>query len=195
MKKAKTVTQAWITPAQIQEASLKLFGEKWREGFQDFFDMSYSQLHRYMAVYNGQTVPKAVALALDMALTLKANDLELPTLKDWITPIADVKPLLFVPEKKPKVPRPDNDAPAIDLFGDADTEPAAETEEQTETTEEPLAPPTTEPEAKPARNRRASAPKAKPADNPTKAKPAAPAKAKAKPATAAAKKPTKSKAK
>lgn len=191
MKKAKTATQVWITPAMIQEASIKLFGENWRLGFREFFDMSYSQLHRYMAVYNGQTVPKSVALALDMALTLKANDLELPTLKDWITPIADVKPLLFVPEKKPKVVRPNNDAPEIDLFGDPEpteteqkqdapeTKPATEPEpNRTETETKPDPKPDPKPAKKPAK-KPASKPKAKPAA-PAKPKAKAPAKPKAK---------------
>lgn len=182
MRQKKVVTQAWITPAQIQDASIKLWGEKWREGFQTFFDMSYSQLHRYMAVYGGQTVPKSVALALDMALTIKANELDLPDLKP--TPIADVKPLLFVPEKKPKVPRPNNDAPEIDLFADPEpvkteepetaTEPSAPEPESAETAPEPdRTEPATEPKAKPVK-KPASKPKAKPST--AKPKPKTPAK-------------------
>jgi len=185
----KTKT-AYMTPEHIEKLSIKLWGkEGWRTKFQDFFDMSYSQLHRYMTVYHGQTIPKPVALALDMALTLQMNEIDLPDLKDYATPIADVKPIKFVPEKKPKVVRPSNDAPIVDLFGDDDetTETAPEPTEQQAPAEPTTEPAETKPE--PDRTETGTKPARKPASK-AKAKPAAPAKPKA---SAPAKKPAKSK--
>lgn len=150
-------TLAYMTPQNVQDISISLWGdEAWRKSFQDAFDISYSQLHRYMSVYKGQLIPKSIALALDMMVTLKANDIPLPDLADYLTPIDKVEPLIFKPEKKVKIPRVINDAPIADFF-DLGTETAPETSPEPEPAE-------TKPKAKPERTetKPATEPKAKP---------------------------------
>lgn len=116
-KKPAAKKTVFMTPETLQTIAKGFWGEGWRKAFQDYFDMSYSQLHRYMLMYKGQTIPKHIALALDMMMTLKANEIPFPDLAEYIKPIAEAKPVKFEFEKKVRVPRVQaNAAPEIDIF-------------------------------------------------------------------------------
>lgn len=181
-----------LTPKALESIAVELWGEdKWRAQVQDALGISYSQLHRYMTVYRGQRIPRVVALAMTAMVTLKRNEIALETPK-FVA--ADLKPVKFIWEAKPKTVRVINDAPEIDLFGSGPEEPEKPKDAPSKPpapdvkAEEPPAP------AKPSR-KRAMPPETKPA-----AKKAGPAKDKAGPVkagpekTAPAKKPSLAKA-
>jgi hypothetical protein len=169
----------FVTPAILERVALDLWGAKWRDEFCAFFDMTYSQLHRYMTVYKGQTIPKRIAVSLEMLEILKVNEIPFPSGDKWKVPASEATAVKFVAVAKPKVPRIVNDAPEIDMFGlgsgDDETEEQAETEEQvTEPPEQSEPEPEksetgTAPEQKPKRTRTKKDPTPPPADKPKRA--------------------------
>lgn len=129
MNKKKVVEFTYMSPAKLQELSLDLWGEKWRDRLCEFFDLTYSQLHRYMTVYKGQTIPKRIAVCIEMLGILKANEIPFPTGEEHKIPVNEAQAVKFIAVARPKVPRAINDAPEIDLFGE-DAEEQQETVEQ-----------------------------------------------------------------
>lgn len=176
------IGKVFLTPAALQEAAIELWGEeKWRGAFQTHLGISYSQLHRYMTVYKGQRIPQTLAMVLHLLRTVKAAGVTVPPLPMY--PAADLTPVKFEWVKKPKIARPDNDAPEEDFFGLGSTAPETSAPEP-EKAEQPA--PKPEP-AKPSRKRAMDGPetaKAGPvkgrAGEGVKAKPTAPAKTPAK---------------
>ena len=145
-----------MTPADLQSTAIDIWGkDKWRGQFQDVLGISYSQLHRYMTVYKGQQIPRIVAMSMAMLKALKDADIDMPTLPDYKA--ADLVPVKFVWEKKPKPVRIDNDAPEEDFFGTApkasaaakvETAPAPEPEKPQAAAPEPEKVPAKKPDRK-----------------------------------------------
>lgn len=166
-----------ITPANLESMALAIWGTNWRKEILVYLGISYSQLHRYMMIYGGQTIPRAVALAMHFAYESVKADKPVPTLPE--IPASEAVPVKFAYPKKERVEKVSNEAPEIDIFG----EPESNEEEKPETPEpEPEKPET--PPAAPEKPKKAPAKKAEPG------KPKAPAKPKA----MAAKKPAPAKA-
>lgn len=130
--KAAPIKTVHMTPATVETIGLELWGEKWREEIAKFLGISYSQLHRYMTVYKGQTIPRVVATALILRRHF-GDGTDMPDLDMHSAPLAEATPVKFVQVKKPKPERPDNDAPLIDLFGGT-PEPAPTPEPEPDTT-------------------------------------------------------------
>lgn len=165
--------------------ALAIWGTNWRKEILVYLGISYSQLHRYMMIYGGQTIPRAVALAMHFAYESVKDDKPVPTLPE--IPASEAVPVKFAYPKKERKEKTSNEAPEIDIFG----EPESKEESAPETTDEekqeaaPEAPaPAETPPATPEKPKKAPAKKAAPAK----------AKAPAKPKEAAAKKPAPAKA-
>lgn len=173
----------FIAPAEINTIATDLFGENWRGHLPEFFGMSYSQLHRYMTIHNGQSVPKTFAIALAALKALKANDIPFPEMDSYLVPIDKAEPLKFVAEKKERPVKLDAPEPDFDFGEEVEAEPAPEPAKE--------APPAAEPV-------KAEEPAPEPAKTPRKATPkpekATKAKAPAKKTESKAKGPSKSKA-
>ena len=195
-KRNEVETHVHITPAGLEALAKEIWGDAWRARFSDVLGISYSQLHRYMTVYNGQRIPQVVVVALEgIRLLGKAAGLT-PVISEYRRPVADAVAVKFVQEKKERPARATDPTPMVDFFGvDEPAEPVADV-----TPEEPAAPPVADPlpvapiEDKPApkaKPKRAAL--AKPAKAAAPAKPKAPSKPKAA-APAKAKKPAKGKA-
>ncbi len=124
----KTESVMWITPAAIEANAIANFGPNWRQTLPKAFDISYSQLHRYMTVYNGQTAPKAFAMAL-VALALMPKELreEFDAIMAQNAAAEDRSAVKFIATKADKPAKPQKeDAPAASFdFGGDDEEPAA----------------------------------------------------------------------
>lgn len=158
MKKPETVC---ITPSQVESMAVAIWGVDWRTHILPYLGVSYSQLHRYMTIYGGQSIPRPVALAMHYAHDAIKADKPLPVLP--AIPASEAVAVKFKAIKKEKPVRVNNDAPEIDIFA---TAPAKEPEK-------PVEEPKTETPA-PAPEKPKAAPKAA-------VKPKEPAKAKAEP--------------
>ncbi len=178
---SKTVN---ITPTQMESMSITIWGTDWRQKILPYLGISYSQLHRYMTVYGGQSIPRPVALAMHYAHDSIVNDKPLPTLPE--IPASEVRPVKFTHVKKPKPERVNNDAPEIDIFGDIETEEPDNTQQAEDPAPEPEKP---EPAPKAAAKPKEKAPAKKPATPKAKA----PAKPKAEKKLAPAKEPAEKK--
>jgi hypothetical protein len=140
-KRNKVETHVHITPAGLEALATQIWGKEWRAKFSEVLGVSYSQLHRYMTVYNGQTVPQAIVVALEalrLLTTGPTND-TLVSIAHYRAPIADALPVKFVAEKKPERAKAIDSTPVADFFGGDDE--AAEIVPET-----PVAPPMAEPE-------------------------------------------------
>lgn len=192
-KRAITTGKVPVTPEGLEMVCKEIWGEKWRQAFSDATGISYSQLHRYMTFYKGQVIPKIVILALVAIRDLADAKRPFPDVTPFEDDIANVKPVKFVQQAKPKPERVDNDAPLTDWgdFGDDTPTEGVETDHmgdaefaefaaQAETAPEPETAPIEPPKAE-----------TKPVKKPAKPKAAAKAKAPAKPAAKPAKKPAK----
>lgn len=168
-KKIADTGRIVMTPQQFETMAVTIWGSEWRTPVLAYLGISYSQLHRYMTIYGGQTIPRPVALAMNYAHDCVNADKPVPVLAEFAA--SEAVPVKFVPTKKERPERVNNDAPEIDIFAET---PAPE--------EKAPEPPPTAPEK----------PKKAPAKKPAPAKPAkatkAPAKPKEKPAAAPAKK-------
>lgn len=160
-KRKELETHVHITPAGLETLSRDIWGDQWRAKFSEVTGISYSQLHRYMTVYNGQMIPQVVVVALEGLRMLKTGPEGTPMLSiaEYRRPIAEATPVKFVQEKRPKPERINNDAPIEDYFGLG------------EPTKEPATPAAPEPAAT------VEEPPAAPAPEPAKVKPATPKKA------------------
>ena len=211
-KRNEVETHVHITPAGLEALAKEIWGDAWRAKFSDVLGISYSQLHRYMTVYNGQRIPQVVVVALEglRLLTTGTTNDTLVYIGTYRKPVADAVAVKFVQEKKERPGRATDPTPMVDFFGT--DEPAEESDmveapgdhlpeaadlmAQTETAAPPVADPLPvapiedkpAPKAKPKR-----AALAKPAKAAAPAKPKDPAKPKAA-APAKAKKPAKGKA-
>lgn len=164
MKKPETVC---ITPSQVESMAVAIWGTDWRTHILPYLGISYSQLHRYMTIYGGQSIPRPVALAMHYAHDAIKADKPVPTLPT--IPASESIAVKFKAIKKEKPVRVNNDAPEIDIFA---TAPAKQPEKPVE---EPKAEtPAPAPEKPKAAPKAAAKPK-----EPAKAK--APAKPKAEP--------------
>jgi hypothetical protein len=186
-------SKVFITPAGLEMLCKEIWGEGWRSAFSDWTGISYSQLHRYMTVYNGQRIPKIVVLALVGLRDLGDLGKAPPDVSAFEAEQSASVAVKFQAEKKIKPVRERRDAPLIDMFGDDDPEPPAPPESPPESPPEPAAEPVETTAGKgPARtgpDRKGRTGKAGPAPDRQAKKPAAkaetPAPAKARPRRAA----------
>lgn len=128
MPKLKEEPTMWIAPVAIEMEAKNLYGDNWRRTLPAEFDISYSQLHRYMTVYNGQTAPKVFAMALTALAvmddaTRKRFDAMMAGFKDSV----NREPVKFVAVKAEKPAKPPRiDAPEAGFsFDDEPAAPAA----------------------------------------------------------------------
>jgi len=91
-----------ITPQQVESMAVTIWGTDWRTHILPYLGISYSQLHRYMTIYGGQSIPRPVALAMHYAHDAIKADKPLPSLPD--IPASEAVAVKFKQVKKPEKP-------------------------------------------------------------------------------------------
>jgi hypothetical protein len=122
-------THLHMSPLAIQTLAGDIFGENsWRAPLCETMDISYSQLHRYMTVYQGQGVPKVFAMALVALHTFHEAKKPFPDMDAFRVEIDKATPVKFVQVKKERPAKVKaEDAPTLGLdFGPVEVAPVKE---------------------------------------------------------------------
>lgn len=127
-RKKNTDDRVVITPAGLELLCTELWGEAWRAAFSEWTGITYSQLHRYMTIYNGQRIPKIVVLALVGLRDLRDLGKAGPDVSVFEADLSEAIPVKHIQKKKERPVRVSNDAPLIDIFGTGAPEAAPEPE-------------------------------------------------------------------
>lgn len=122
-RKKNTDDRVVITPAGLELLCTELWGEAWRAAFSEWTGITYSQLHRYMTIYNGQRIPKIVVLALVGLRDLRDLGKAGPDVSVFEADLSEAIPVKHIQKKKERPVRVSNDAPLIDIFGTGAPEP------------------------------------------------------------------------
>lgn len=88
-------THLWMSPATIETVAKQVYGESWRQAICADFDISYSQLHRYMTLYKNQGVPKTFALSLLMRRDMDTLNMPRTQPDAFKVAIGEAKPVRF----------------------------------------------------------------------------------------------------
>lgn len=119
-------THVWMTPGAFVAALESLWGDKCRERFCEAFDMSPSQMYRYVTFEKEQAIPKSLAMSLVFLMSADADTrAAMEALSAYRTPIAGVKPAAFTaaPKAVKEKPEPAPSAPDAGMAFDDLPEP------------------------------------------------------------------------